>query len=465
MVFKEGSVVGHPMFGDALANVGMPPSSVNNEEYSIRQRNLFEKIPNKSAVLICANPVAIRSNDVHYPFRTNSDLLYLTGWVEEEAVLFAKKNEKGNVKTTLFVKPNDLEKEIWEGRRLGIDGAKEICPIDDAMPIESAEKYIKSEIKDVEEIFHQMNKNINIDEIVLSTISDRTRKRQKQGGGPMKITDPSNILSELRLRKSEKEIELIKHACEITASTHIEAIKFTRPNMGEWQLQGFIEGCFRFCGSAGWAYPSIVGSGDNATILHYKTNEDIMNSGDLVLVDAGAEYEGYAADITRTWPVNGKFTPEQEEIYNLVLESQKAAIDACVVGNPCNSHHIAASKVLKEGLVKLGIIDKDAKDLDAELKKYFMHGTGHWLGLDVHDVGTYEPDGDARVYESGMVITVEPGLYFAKWRDDLPDLDDKWKGIGVRIEDDVLITNNGPDVLTTMCPKEINEIESLMKLN
>jgi Xaa-Pro aminopeptidase len=239
-------------------------------------------------------------------------------------------------------------------------------------------------------------------------------------------------------------------------------MKFTKPNMGEWQLQGFIEGCFRYCGSVGWAYPSIVGSGDNATILHYKTNEDIMNSGDLVLVDAGAEYEGYAADITRTWPINGKFNAEQREIYNLVLKSQKAAIDACIVGNPCNSHHIAASGVLRDGLVKLGIIDSAAKDLDAELKKYFMHGTGHWLGLDVHDVGIYEPDGEARLYESGMVITVEPGLYFAKWREDLRDIEDKWRGIGVRIEDDVLITNNGPNILTSMCPKEINEIESLM---
>ena len=453
------------MFGDALAKVGMPPSSVNNEEYSTRQRDLCGKIPTKSALIICANPVATRSNDVHYPFRTNSDMLYLTGWMEEESVMFLKKNSKGDVKVILFVKPNDVEKEIWEGRRLGVNGAKEVCPIDDAMPIDSVEKYIKSEIKDVEEVFHQMNKNINVDEIVLSTISERTRRRQKHGDGPIKITDPSNILSELRLRKSEKEIELIKHACEITASTHIEAMKFTKPNMGEWQLQGFIEGCFRYCGSVGWAYPSIVGSGDNATILHYKTNEDIMNPGDLVLVDAGAEYEGYAADITRTWPINGKFNAEQREIYNLVLKSQKAAIDVCIVGNPCNSHHIAASEVLRDGLVKLGIIDSASNDLDVELKKYFMHGTGHWLGLDVHDVGIYEPEGEARLYESGMVITVEPGLYFAKWREDLLDLEDKWRGIGVRIEDDVLITNNGPNILTSMCPKEINEIESLMALN
>ena len=446
-----------------MSELGMPPNSIENDEYRERQAKLFSDMPLKSAMIICANPQSTRSNDVHYPFRTNSDLLYLTGWLEEGAVLFAKKIENHKPKVILFVKPNDVLKEIWEGRRLGTDGAKKTSPIDDARSIDELEEFINSEIRDVSEIFHQMNKNTKLDELLLSLISERSREKQKHGDGPIKITDPTNILSELRLIKSDKEINLLKHACEITAYSHIEAMKMTKPNMGEWQLQGLIEGCFRYCGSSGWAYPSIVGSGDNATILHYKTNEEVMLSGDLVLVDAGAEYEGYAADITRTWPVNGTFSAEQRDIYSLVLESQKAAIEACIVGNPCNSHHIAASEVLRKGLVKLGIISQNSEDKDADLKKYFMHGTGHWLGLDVHDVGTYEPDGKPRLYEQGMVITVEPGLYFSKWREDIPELDDKWRGIGVRIEDDILITNSGPEILTSMCPKEIDEIELLMK--
>ena len=462
MVFKEEERFRRLMFADAISNLGMPPTSVSNDEYLERQRRLFEDMPNGSAIIICANPVATKSNDVHYPYRTNSDMLYLSGWVEDDAALFAKKSKEGNIKTTLFVKPNDVLKEIWEGRRLGIKGAKEVSPIDDARSIDDLEQFIVSELKDVKEIFHEMNKNTKVDDLIISIISERSREKQKNGLGPIKMTDPRNLISELRIIKSEKEIAILKHACDITAATHIEAIKFTKPNMGEWQLQGFIEGCFRYCGGSGWAYPSIVGSGDNSTILHYKTNEDVMESGDLVLVDAGAEYEGYAADITRTWPVNGKFSEEQKEIYNLVLDSQKAAISACIVGKPCNSHHIAASKVLKEGLLKLGIININSEDKDADLKKFFMHGTGHWLGMDVHDVGIYEPDGKPRLFEAGMVITVEPGLYFAKWREDIPELDNKWRGIGVRIEDDVLITDSGPVVLTAMCPKEIHEIENLM---
>ena len=256
----------------------------------------------------------------------------------------------------------------------------------------------------------------------------------------------------------------MKYSAEISSLAHIEAMRNGRPGIGEWQLQAIIEGGFRYLGASNWAYPSIVGCGENATILHYHDNNSPCMDGDVVLIDAGSEYEGYAADITRSWPVNGKFSNAQRKIYDLVLKSQLAAIEKCVVGNEYLDTHKAASKVLAEGLVDLGIISCSPEEAleNGELKKYFMHGTGHWLGLDVHDVGVYKPGGEPRKFESGMVITIEPGLYFGDWRPDLDNLDSQWAGIGIRIEDDVLITETGPEVLSSKCPKTIEEMEKII---
>jgi Xaa-Pro aminopeptidase len=236
-------------------------------------------------------------------------------------------------------------------------------------------------------------------------------------------------------------------------------------NSKENQLQSLIEGFFRYAGTSGWSYPSIVGSGENATILHYKQNEDYCKDGEIVLIDAGAEFRGYAADITRSWPNNGQFTDAQKEIYQIVLDAQMAAIDACVVGNPYNAPHEAARKVLAEGLIQLGVITQgldDALDLDAgQLKNWYMHNTSHWIGLDVHDVGVYLPNGEPRLLENGMCLTIEPGLYFGAWRPDV-ECPERYANIGIRIEDDILVTNEGPVVLTDMCPKTIDEIESIV---
>jgi len=478
-------------FDSAAELLGAKPSPISKSEYRNRQKKLYSQLRDKSALILCSSPERVRSNDVHYVYRTNSDLLYFTGWSEPDSIMLVVKRNN-SWETKLFLQEKDTEKEIWEGRRPGIEGALEDWAIDSASSIKKINKELIKELMDVDIVYHSAGLNSSVDKIVEHSINSKTRARQQKGVGPTQRIDPSGLIAELRLIKSDAEIKLMRHSAEISSLAHIEAMKNGKPGIGEWQLQGLIEGCFRYLGASNWAYPSIVGCGENATILHYRANDKECNDGEIVLIDAGSEYEGYAADITRSWPVNGKFTESQKKIYNLVLKSQLAAIEKCVVGNEYIDIHKAASKVLKEGLVELGIIsstlvpmnwnefckyhkDKNNKakisdlwqeykdgEYEPELKKYFMHGTGHWIGLDVHDVGIYKPNGKPRKFEAGMVITIEPGLYFGDWRPDLNDLDSQWAGIGIRIEDDVLITDDGPDVLSSKCPKNLDEIESLI---
>ena len=304
----------------------------------------------------------------------------------------------------------------------------------------------------------------DVDKLVDYEIKSNSRERQKLGIGPVSIIDPSRMINELRLRKSDAEIALMRHSAKIASQAHIQAMANTRPGVGEWQLEGIIEGVFKYCKTSGIAYPSIIGSGENATILHYTVNNDTCNDGEVILIDAGCEYKGYASDITRSWPVNGKFSEAQAEIYDIVLKSQLAAIDACRVGNPYDAPHQAARRVLAEGLIDLGVITQsldEALESNGELNKWYMHNTGHWLGIDVHDVGVYRPDGEPRLFEEGMVITVEPGLYFGAWRPDV-ECPERYSNIGIRIEDDVLITSSGPDVLSSDCPKTIANIEAIV---
>ena len=450
-------------FTSTARSLGTAPDPISTEEYRERQKKLYSKLQDSSALILCSSPTSVRSNDVHHPYRTNSNLLYLTGWSEPESVMLSIQI-KGDWKTILFLQPRDTVKEIWEGRRPGVEGALEGWAIDYAYPIEEINEILPKELERVGVVYHSVGLDSKVDAIVEGSINSKTRARQQIGEGPTQRIDPAGLISEMRLIKSEAEIKLMRHSAEISALAHIEAMKNGFSGIGEWQIQGLIEGCFRYLGASGWAYPSIVGGGENATILHYHANNMECADGDIVLIDAGSEFEGYAADITRSWPVNGKFSEPQKKIYNLVLKSQLAAIEQCVVGNEYLETHKAASRVLAEGLVELGIISCTAEEAleNGELKKYFMHGTGHWLGLDVHDVGIYKPDGKPRKFEAGMVITIEPGLYFGGWRPDLNDLDPQWDGIGIRIEDDVLITEDGPDVLSSRCPKNLDEIESLI---
>ena len=421
------------------------------EEYHERQLGFFGRLSNDSLVIIPTNRPALRSNDVHYPFRPSSYMLYLCGWTESDGV-FVAHNESGNWITSLFVKPRDTKAEIWEGVRIGPEGAAEKWPVDQALPLSDLENFLLDKMAKDGTVYSIEGLNDEVDRIL---------------NGYKHISDPRKYLDKMRVVKSDREVSLIRESAEIACAAHSLAIASASSGMGEWQIQSIIEGYFIDRMSC-WSYPSIVGGGDNATILHYSDNSSVVNDGDLVLVDAGCEIHGYASDITRTWPVNGVFNEAQREIYDLVLEAQIAGIGACQPGSPWLSMHQATSQVLAQGLIDLGVLDCSlsealGNDFDGPFRNYFMHGTGHLLGLDVHDVGggRQGDDDPGPILQPGMVFTVEPGLYFASWRSDV-EIPQRFSGIGVRIEDNVLITANGPEVLTSACPKGVAEIEDLI---
>jgi len=452
------------MFDDARALVGSAPPPISIDEFRSRQNRLFSQIGSDEIVILCSSPETIHSNDVHHPYRSQSDMIYLTGWYEPESVMFAECID-GVWKVTLFVQPKDTLKEIWEGRRPGVEGALKDWAVDFAYPIGDLRSRLGDAISRCSKVHHQTGIRNEIDSIVTDAIQLRGRARQMNGSGPVGIEDPSTKIAELRLRKSPAEIEQMRHASIVSSIAHEAAMRSSMSGRTENQIQAIIEGFFVFAGTSGWAYPSIVGCGENATILHYKENNSPCGDDEIILIDAGSEFRGYASDITRSWPINGKFTDAQKELYQLVLDSQEAAIAECKVGNPFNAPHEAARRVLAEGLIKLGVITQNLEEsLDNEngqLKNWYMHNTSHWIGLDVHDVGIYKPNGEPRLFEPGMCLTVEPGLYFGSWRPDV-DCPERYSNIGIRIEDDVLITESGPDVLTSSCPKTIAEIESIV---
>jgi Xaa-Pro aminopeptidase len=444
------------MYERVTSALGPRPAAINHSEMRQRQQDFCAEMTTDSVAIITNNPVGIRSADVHHRHRFNSYLHYLTGWHGKEGVAVFHHVENG-WKCRLFVRPRDIKMETWNGRRPGLEGALTVWPVDETESRDDIKENLENLLDDVENVYHFHGLDAEVDEIVELALQD----------DPL---NPGEILDEMRVIKSKAEVALMQYSADLASHTHVEVMRECVLGMGEWHMQSIIEGCFLFHQSQ-WAYPSIVGSGDNATILHYGDNNDVMNDGDLVLIDAGCEIDGYASDITRTFPVNGKFTDAQRDIYELVLRAQIAGIEACQVGSPWSAMHHATSRVLAAGLIELGILDCSleealGEDFDGQYREYYMHGTGHFLGLDVHDVGggRQGDEGSERVLAPGMVLTVEPGLYFGAWRDDV-DIDPKWAGIGVRIEDDILVTEGGPVVLTAKCPKEITEIEALVGSN
>ena len=435
-------------------------------EYQERQHKLYSQLPENSVVIVPSNPYAKRSNDTNYPYRANSYMLYLCGWRYPDAI-FVSSNLSGSWTTSIYVQPNDNLAEIWEGRRIGVQNAMKYLPVDEAYSIINSTDAIKNLVNDSKNVFIIQGLNSKVDNLINHLLTNKSRKRNINGKGPISIGDPSFILDELRLIKSKKEIEIMKKASEISSQAHHNAMLKSKLGNGEWDIQAIIESHF-ISNKSRCSYGSIVGGGTNATILHYTSNNSLINNGDLVLIDAGCEIDGYASDITRTWPINGKFSKEQREIYELVLDAELAGINACQVGNNWKSSHYAASKVIAKGLIKLGILECTLKEAlgdnyDGPFRNFFMHGTSHSLGLDVHDVGVISPNNEehGRKLEEGMVLTVEPGLYFADWRTDI-DIPSKYAGIGIRVEDDILITRDGPVILTN-CPKEIDEIENIIR--
>lgn len=431
----------------------------SKKEFAARRHQLFRAMGQEGAAIIFSSAEKIRTGDVHYPFRQNSDFYYLTGFEEPGAVaLFISGQQKDQF--ILFSQPSDPLVERWIGKRIGQQGALKDYGADAAFNIAELDDKIVELLGHQKIIFYHLGQEVSWDQKInqwLAKIHATTRKSYPH---PSTLSDLSAITYEMRVIKSPYEIELMQKACEISAVAHRKLMEKCRVGMYEYELEAQFNYDIMLKGCRFYAYPSIVGGGENACTLHYIENKFKLNDGQLVLIDAGAEYQNYAADITRTFPVNGKFTEEQALIYNLVLKAQLAVIALIKPGVSWNKLQETAELVLTQGLIDLKIIQTTLeKALEKKYyQKYYMHGIGHWLGLDVHDVGAYKLNGEWRKLEAGMVLTVEPGLYFS------PDqaLNKKWWNIGVRIEDDVVVTATGCAVLTAHAPKTIEEIEQIM---
>lgn len=406
-------------------------------------------------------PERLRNGDAFHPFRQHSDLLYLTGFVEPDATLILRPGAETD-RVVMFVRPRDPEMEVWDGRRAGIEGAKERYGADAAYPAAELPSKLWDLISNTEELHYSLGLDDDMDLMVARALA-RLRKTEKKGRRPPRaVVDPRGALHELRLRKRPEELAALRKASQITSDAHVAAMKLGRPGVFEHELEAVINYTFRRAGGAGPGYATIVGAGENATILHYIENRCAIAEGDLVLVDAGCEYDHYTADITRTWPANGVFSAPQRRVYELVLATQQAAIAMAKPGATIDQLHDYCVKSLTEGMLSLGLLQGSLEELvkDQSYRRFYMHGTSHWLGLDVHDVGAYTAGGKARPLEAGMVITVEPGLYIAH---DATDVPPELRGIGVRIEDDVAITVDGNEVLTAACPKQIEQLEALCR--
>ena len=430
-------------------------------EYEQRQKSLLNSVSKNDIVIITTNDIMIRSNDVSYPFRANSYMLYLCGWEEENSILVMENNGKKWLRT-LYVNPTNIEKEIWEGRRHGVEGARKFWPVDNAKSINTIFEDLKRLKSNSDKIYlNQKSKYFK------DLIEEQLESGEKFESFLTNIVNVNILIDKLRITKSSQEINHVNHSCKIASSAIIKAMNNSFPGMGEWELQAIVENHYKMNKSQP-SYIPIIGGGDNSTILHYKKNNSIIEDGSLVLVDAGCEIHGYASDITRTWPINGTFTKEQKEIYSVVLKAQKAAIEVCQVGFEWKKMHETSVFHISHGLLELGIIDSNLDDIIGEnyngrYRDFFMHGTGHLLGLDVHDVGGGRKGDNTPgpILQPGMIVTVEPGLYFSKWRSDV-EIPDRYAGIGIRIEDDILITDNGPEIITKSCPKEIDDVENLI---
>ena len=401
--------------------------------------------------------LARRSNDVDYVFRQSSDLWYLTGFEQPDAIAVLTPE-----RFTFFVQARDPKAEIWTGRRPGVEGAVRDFGADEAYPVAELRSWLCSALENVPRLYHEFGCDRGIDEIVLACLEEVRGRARRGVTAPTEIVSPTVILHEMRLRKDESELRVMRDAAEISRQAHHAAARLCREGVREYEIEAALEQVFRSRGGSGPAYPSIVGSGENAAILHYTENRSRLGKGELVLVDAGVELHGYASDVTRTYPVDGRFEGIRRDVYAAVLEAQAAALNSAGPGATLQAIHAAAVRSIVEGLVQLGALSGGTEELieTEAYKPFYMHHTGHFLGLDVHDVGDYNVDGRPRPLEPGMVFTVEPGLYFGADSDVTPDA---LRGVGVRIEDDVVITESGFEVLTDAIPREISDVEAWMR--
>ncbi|POU04070.1 MULTISPECIES: Xaa-Pro aminopeptidase [Enterobacteriaceae] len=432
---------------------------MTQSEFLRRRQALLAQMAPASAALIFSAPEATRSADSEYPYRQNSDFWYFTGFNEPEAVLVLIKSDDTHNHSVLFNRLRDKTAEIWFGRRLGQEAAPEKLGVDRALAFSEIDEQLYQLLNGLDVVYHAQGEYRYADGILFTAL-DKLRKGSRQNlTAPASVTDWRPIVHEMRLFKSPEEMDILRRAGEISALAHTRAMQTCRPGMFEYQLEGEILHEFNRHGARFASYNTIVGGGENGCILHYTENESELRDGELVLIDAGCEYQGYAGDITRTFPINGKFTPAQREIYDIVLASLDAALTLFRPGTSIQEVTGEVVRIMVTGLVKLDILKGDVDQLitDNAHRAFFMHGLSHWLGLDVHDVGVYGAD-RSRTLEPGMVLTVEPGLYIA------PDADvpPQYRGIGIRIEDDILITENGNENLTASVVKKADEIEALM---
>jgi Xaa-Pro aminopeptidase len=424
-----------------------------------RRATLMSHMGGGVAILPTA-PVRVRNRDVYYPYRADSDFYYLTHFPEPEAVMvLVPGREHGEY--ILFCRERNPEKEIWEGRRAGLEGAREIYGADDAFPIDDIDEILPGLLENRDKVFYSMGRDPDFDAHLMNWVNEVRAKSRNGVHAPGEFVTLDHILHEMRLFKGPEEIRLMKRAAKISAQAHRRAMQACRPGMMEYEIEAELLHEFRKSGSPFPAYPPIVGGGANGCILHYTENNAELKPGDLLLIDAGAEIDGYAADVTRTFPVSGRYSGEQRAIYELVLAAQQAAIEQVRPGKHWNDPHENAVRVLTQGLKDLGLLNGavDGHIENGDYKRFYMHRTGHWLGMDVHDVGDYKLDDTWRLLEPGMVLTVEPGLYIAT----ASDIPVGFRNIGVRIEDDVLVTRDGNEVLSRDAPKAVDEIEALMK--
>ncbi len=430
-----------------------------DKEFAKRRKNLMRMIGNDAIAIVPASTVKVRNRDVEFDYRQDSDFMYLTGFLEPEAVAVLVPG-RSQAQFILFCRERDMEMETWNGRRAGQQGAIDLYGADDAFPIGDIDEILPGILEQRERVFYTMGVNAEFDHQVIGWVNQIREKGRGGSHTPHEFIALEHLLHELRLFKSGVEIRNMKKAAKAAVAGHQRALKCCQPGMYEYQVEAELLYEFKKAG-CDTAYPSIVGGGENGCILHYTDNKDVLNDGDLLLIDAGAEYQGYASDITRTFPVNGVFSEPQLELYNLVLDAQLAAIDSVQPGNHWNDPHQAAVKVLTRGMVKLGLLKGRPAQLikDGEYRRFYMHRTGHWLGLDVHDVGDYKIEEQWRLFEPGMVLTVEPGIYIPAKSRGVPK---RYWNTGIRIEDDVRVTRNGNEVLTQALVKEADAIEAFM---
>ncbi|MEO1574904.1 MAG: Xaa-Pro aminopeptidase [Pseudomonadota bacterium] len=430
------------------------------DEFARRRRQLMRLMGEGSVAILPAAPERPRNRDVVYPYRQDSDFVYLTGFEEPRSVAVLAPGRAGG-EFILFCRDRDPERETWDGRRAGQEGAVARYGADDAFGIDDIDDILPGLMEHGERVFYTMGVHPRFDQRIIGWMNSlRERSQGSDRQAPQEIVALDHLLHDMRLFKSRSELVTMRRAAKIATTGHQRAMRVCRPGMNESELEAEFLHEFRRNGAT-WSYPPIVGGGENGCILHYTENNATLNDGDLVLIDAGCELDYYASDITRTFPVNGAFTKEQRAVYDVVLDAQAAAIEACVAGNHWNQPHEVAVKELTRGLIKLKLIDGPLRTAlsNEAFKPFYMHRTSHWLGMDVHDVGDYRVGDAWRELEPGMVLTIEPGIYIAPG---MKGVDRKWWGIGIRIEDDVAITRRGPDVLSKHLVSSADDIEALM---